>query len=71
MDEVTDTKVYEYHTQVTVEVTGTDERGEFAIVSYHFDVDDDGTTVRHRAEIEPSHLSHVERALTESDYALE
>ena len=70
MDEVTDIEVYEYQSEVTVEVFGTDSKGEFAIVSYHFDRKDE-TTVRPRGEIEPSHRSDVENALTKSGYVLE
>ena len=70
MDEVTDTKVYEYQSEVTVEVMGTDSEGEFDIVSYHFDLDDDATTVQYRGEIDPVYRSDVEEALTTSGYRL-
>ena len=70
MDEVTDAEVYKYQSEVTVELFGTDNEGEFAIVSYNFDRKDE-TTVKPRGEIEPSHLSDVENALVKSGYTLE
>jgi len=70
MEEVTDTKLYAYSTEVIVEVMGVDSQGDFAIVSYQFDYDDDETTVRAKEDVDPQHESHVEIALNEAGYTL-
>ena len=71
MDEVTNTKVYEYQSEVTVEIMGADSGGEFTIVSYNFDLDDDGTTIQRRGDIESSHRPTVDTALEEAGYSFE
>jgi hypothetical protein len=70
MEEVTDTKIYAYSTEVTVEIMGVDSRGDFAIVSYQFDFADDETTVRTKGELDPQHEPHIETALEKAGYTL-
>ncbi|WP_254544631.1 MULTISPECIES: hypothetical protein [Halobacteriales] len=71
MEEVTDTKTYEWADEVVVEVMGTDEQGEFAIVSYHFAFEDiQNATIRLQGEIEPEHESHIVAALSDAGYTL-
>jgi hypothetical protein len=54
VEEVTDTKIYAYSTEVTVEIMGVDGHGDFAIVSRQFDTGDDETTLRAREELDPN-----------------
>ncbi|WP_251331388.1 hypothetical protein [Haloplanus pelagicus] len=70
MKEVTDTKIYAYSTEVTVEIMGVDSHGDFAIVSYQFSFDNDQTTLRVKGDIDPQHESYVESALEEAGYTL-
>jgi len=70
MEEVTDTKLYEYTTEVIVEVMGTDSHGDFAMVSYQFAFGDEKGVVRAKADLEPEHEPHVESALDDAGYTL-
>jgi hypothetical protein len=70
MEEVTGTKLYEYTTEVIVEIMGIDERGDFAITSYQFAFGDEKGTVRAKGDLDTPHEPHVERALEEAGYSL-
>lgn len=71
MEDVTDTKLYEYENEVTVEILGTDSCGDFAVVSYQFSFAEGDDVVRAKGEIDAQHTPHVEAALESAGYTLD
>lgn len=71
MEDVTDTKLYEYENEVIVEILGTDSRGDFAVVSYQFSFAEGNDVVRAKGEIDAQHTPHVETALERVGYTLD
>ncbi|WP_123622456.1 hypothetical protein [Halorubrum sp. CSM-61] len=63
MEEVTDTKLYEYTTEVIVEVIGIDNCSDCALGSYQFALSDRDGIIRSKADIEDEPVSHVESTL--------
>ncbi|MFC4989340.1 hypothetical protein [Saliphagus infecundisoli] len=70
MEEVTGTKLYEYTTEVIVEVMGIDSGGDFAVASYQFSYDNGEGIVRAKTNLESAHKPHVESALEDAGYTL-
>jgi hypothetical protein len=67
--DVENTRVFDYRTEVIVELHGHTPDGEFEAVSYVFRVDADDEGLR-SPEIDAAHEEVVREALAETDYAL-
>lgn len=70
MEEVNDTSLYKYTSEVIVEITGVDSNGEFATVSYQFAFDDKESVVRPKGDVDPQHKHRIEATLNDADYTL-
>lgn len=72
MEDVEDTLVNAYRDELIIELTGTDQYGGFAVISYRFDFDgESGDTVRPKQSIESDHVPVVVDALENEGYRLE
>jgi hypothetical protein len=71
MEEVTDTNVYKYTTEVVVEIIGVDSDGGFAMTSHQFAVTENESAVQPKGEFDPEDRRQIEAALEDAGYVLE
>lgn len=66
--DVENTRVFDYHEEVIVELHGHTPEGEFEVVSYAFSVRSDDERGLRGPEIDPDHEEIVREALSGTDY---
>lgn len=71
MENVTDTEIYKYKSEVVVEIRGVDSDGNFTVTSYRFSENVDGSTVQPKGEFEAQYKGEIETALEDAGYILD